>query len=602
MKPYLDTDTLRFILFEVAGLQKVLAQPRFADHDRATVEMLLNAVMDYSDKELHPYFREMDEYPAHYENGEIIVHSQVKRCIALAGEMGLIAAPFDYDVEGMQMPYTVISATAYIQEAANNHLPNYAGLTRGAANLILHFGDDHLKKTFVPSMLAGNWVGTMCLTEPQAGSSLSDITSTAVPERGYYKIRGQKIFISGGDFKGVENVVHLLLARIEGAPAGTRGISLFVVPKHRPGEDGELIFNDVNTIGDFQKMGQRGYCTTHLSFGDKRDCKAWLVGEPNQGLKYMFMMMNEARIAVGRGAAAIAMAASRESLQYARERPQGRLIQDSGTKNPEQEQTLIINHPDVRRMLLLQKAITEGALCLILRSSVYHDLSENHEDPKERERYGLLLDLLTPVAKTYPAEKGLVSVSNGLQVLGGYGYCQDFILQQYFRDIRIFSIYEGTTGIQSLDLLGRKITMKGGEALCQFFGEVKETIQNAQAFPDLEPYAGKLEEALELTTEVTSFLTGFAKEGKFTRFLADASVFMEFFGTLVVGWLWLDMACEAHKQLSRAESAFRKEFYLSKVNTMKFYYRYEMSALRSLADTLMSGIPQTLEEEKEILS
>ena len=601
MNTYTDIKTLQYILFEVLQFEEVLELDRYADHDKESALMLINTVKDFSDKELYPFFREMDEAPAHYEDGQIIVHSQVKAYIEKSGELGLIAAPFGYEEGGMQLPQVLVSAAAWIQECANNHLPNYSGLTQAAANLIEHFGNDHLKHTYFPKMLTGEWTGTMCLTEPQAGSSLSDIISTATPLGDHHLIKGQKIFISGGDYQGSENIVHLLLARIEGAPAGTRGISLFVVPKHRPDRAGEVVFNDVNVIGDYQKMGQKGYCTTHLSFGDKGDCHGWLVGEPHQGLKYMFMMMNEARIAVGRGASAIAMAASKASLQYAKERPQGRPVEDGGNKDVEQEQTLIINHPDVKRMLQYQKAISEGSLYLVLLSSKYYDLSMYHPDRKEREKYRLLLGLLTPITKTYPAEKGMTSVSNGLQVFGGYGYCQDFILQQYFRDIRIYSIYEGTTGIQSLDLLGRKITMNEGEAVCALYGIIDNTLKQAEQYPELQPYVQELKDALTLNTQVTTFLTGFAKQGDYKRFLADATVFMQFFGTLVLGWLWLDMALSALENMNSTDSGYSDDFYRSKVNTMKFFFKYEMTALPGLAETLRKDDMTTMEDPDEIL-
>ncbi|MGB5654921.1 MAG: acyl-CoA dehydrogenase family protein, partial [Robiginitalea sp.] len=505
---YLDLDTLKFLLYDVHKLEEVLLQERFADYDKESVDLFLNAVSDFSDKELYPFFQEMDARPAHFEDGEVHVHPQVSQYMKKAGEMGLAAALFDHEVGGLQMPSSVVTAAAYIQETANNHLPGYIGLTFGAAELILHFGNDHLKDTYVPHMLSGAWNGTMCLTEPQAGSSLSDIVTSAVPEGDHYLIKGQKIFISGGDYKGVDNVVHLLLARIEGAPAGTKGISLFVVPKHRPDAGGNLVFNDVNTVGDFQKMGQRGYCTTHLSFGDQKDCRGWLVGKPHQGLKYMFLMMNGARIAVGRGAAAIAMAAYRASLAYAKERPQGRPLTRTGKKDASEDQTLIINHPDVRRMLLNQKVIVEGSLSLILLSAKYQDLSQTHPEESERKKYQYLLELLTPVAKTYPSEKGVEAVSNGVQVLGGYGYCSDFILQQYYRDIRIFSIYEGTTGIQSMDLLGRKVTMDNGVALTHLAGEMSKTIQAALEVADLKSYAETLSGKTALMKKVLGYLMG----------------------------------------------------------------------------------------------
>lgn len=585
---YIDLDTLKFLLYEVHDLQGVLDQARYADYDQASVELFLNAVKDFSDKELFPFFREMDAQAAHYKEGEIIVHPQVRKYMEKGGEMGLISALFDYEIGGLQMPNIVVTASAYIQETANNQLPGYIGLTLGAAELIVHFANTSLRDTYVPKMITGDWGGTMCLTEPQAGSSLSDIITTAVPDGDGYKISGQKIFISGGDYQGAENIVHLVLARIKGAPAGTKGISLFVVPKKRPMANGDLIPNDVNTLGDFQKLGQKGYCTTHLSFGDQNDCEGWLVGEPNKGLKYMFLMMNSSRIAVGRGAAAITMAAYQASLTYAKERPQGRGLTSTGKKDVEQEQTLIINHPDVKRMLLFQKVVAEGALSLVLLASKYHDLSTTHADSMEREKYLHLLEMLTPIVKTYPSEIGSVSVSNGLQVLGGYGYCNDFILQQYFRDIRIFSIYEGTTGIQSLDLLGRKIPMGDGKALALLSEEIMGAITEASKYNELAPYAKKLGAKLKLMQEVLQFLMPFAQKGDYERFLSDATVFMEFFGNIVIGWLWLEMATKAQSALAASDTRYSKEFFNAKVHAMKFYFKYELPKTTALAEVLMN--------------
>ena len=585
---YIDLDTLKYLLYEVHDLQSVLEQDRYADYDQASVELFLNAVKDFSDKELFPFFREMDAQAAQYKEGEIIVHPQVRKYMKKGGEMGLISALFDYEIGGLQMPNIVVTAAAYIQETANNQLPGYIGLTLGAAELIVHFANASLKDTYVPKMITGDWGGTMCLTEPQAGSSLSDIITTAIPDGEGYKISGQKIFISGGDYQGAENIVHLVLARIKGAPAGTKGISLFVVPKKRPTANGDLIPNDVNTLGDFQKMGQKGYCTTHLSFGDQNDCEGWLLGEPNKGLKYMFLMMNGARIGVGRGAAAITMAAYQASLTYAKERPQGRGLTSTGKKDVAQEQTLIINHPDVKRMLLFQKVVAEGALSLVLLASKYHDLSTTHADPKEREKYLNLLEILTPVVKTYPSEIGAVSVSNGLQVLGGYGFCDDFILQQYFRDIRIFSIYEGTTGIQSLDLLGRKIPMGNGKALALLSAEIMSAITEASKYNELAPYAKKLGAKLKLVEEVLQFLMPFALKGDYERFLSDATVFMEFFGNILIGWLWLEMATKAQSALVAGDSRYTNDFFKGKIHAMKFYYKYELPKTTALAEVLMN--------------
>ena len=598
----MDMNTLNFILNDVHGLEEILQKERFADYDKEAIDLFLQGIKDYADKDLYPVFREVDEDPARFEDGKIYTHPAVKTVMQKAGEMGIIGALFDNEDGGLQMPLTVVEAASYIMSSANNHLTGYPGLTAGAADLIVTFGSQELKDKYVPNMIAGEWGGTMCLTEPQAGSSLSDAVTSASPqEDGSFKIKGQKIFISGGDHEHASNFVHLVLARIEGAPAGTKGISLFVVPKKRINDDGSMESNDVITAGDYQKMGQRGYCTTHLVFGENDDCQGWLVGQPHNGLRYMFQMMNGARIAVGRDGAAVATAAYYASLQYANERPQGRRLSNGGKKDLSQGQTLIINHPDVRRMLLLQKAVSEASLSLVLQGCKYFDLEDTSEG-EEKERNNLLLEMLTPIIKTYPSEMGRISVNNGLQVLGGYGFCSEFVLQQYARDIRIMAIYEGTTGIQSQDLLGRKVTMKGGEGLRLLAGEMMETIKSAMTYDDLRPAAGVLGEKLQQAQKVIEHLMAYAMKGNYERYLSDATIFMEMFGTIVIGWQWLKMGVQAKQALVTGKTEYPASFYEGKLHTMKFFYKYEMPRTNSLAEILMNEETLTIVEEKELIS
>lgn len=602
MAEYMNMDTLRFQLHEVHDMQQLFSYPRYAEYDKEAIELFLASIKDFSDQDLFPCFREMDESPARYESGKVIVHPKVGEAMRRCGELGVIGGSYDYEEGGLQMPNMASHAAYFIMEAANNHVPGYLGLTAGAAHLIIAFGDEALKEAYVPKMLTGDWGGTMCLTEPQAGSSLTDITTTAYPqEDGSYRIKGQKIFISGGDHEYNENFVHLVLARIEGAPAGTKGISLFVVPKHRPAADGSLVPNDVFTAGDFQKMGQKGYCTTHLAFGENEGTTGWIVGQPHQGLKYMFQMMNEARIAVGRGAVSIASAAYHASLQYAQERPQGRRLKNDGSKDVSEEQTLIINHPDVRRMLLLQKAIYEGALSLVMQTALYHDLEVVSQGSEAHERYHLLLELLTPMAKTYPSEKGREAVDNGLQVLGGYGFCSDFVLQQHYRDIRIMAIYEGTTGIQSQDLLGRKVGLKNGKALEYLAAEVQQDIEQAMTHDELKPYAAQLGKKLALVQQVLGKLMPFAAKGQYERYLSDATLFMEMMSTITVAWQWLKMGTAAKQALVTGDQTYTAEFLESKVHTLKFFYKYELAKVDSLAGILMSDEVLTILEEKELI-
>lgn len=599
---YVDMDTLKYMLYDVHKLEGLLGRERFQDHDKEALDLFIDSTKTFADKELFPYMQAMDEKPAYHKDGTVYVHEQVKTMMHKGGELGLISAVFDYDDGGMQIPFMVQTATNYILNAANNHLPGYTGLTQGAAELIIHFASQELKDTYVPEMLSGKWGGTMCLTEPQAGSSLSDIVTKATPtDQGHYNISGQKIFISGGDNHFTENVVHLLLARIEGAPKGTKGISLFVVPKNRVTADGSLEPNDVTTVADFQKLGQRGYCTTHLGFGDADNCQGYLVGEPNKGLHYMFMMMNGARIAVGLGSSAIASAAYYASLQYANERPQGRKLTSDGTKDINDKQALIVEHPDVRRMLLLQKAVVEGSMSLVMLASKYYDLENTATSPEEKKKYNTLLEMIIPVVKTYPSEAGAYSINNGLQILGGYGFCSDFILQLYYRDIRISSIYEGTTGIQSQDLLGRKMTMGHGEGAQLLMAEMMETIQAASQLDSLKGYAKILGDKLQVTQQILGHLMPFAMKGDYERFLADASIFMEFFSLVIMGWTWLDIGVNAQQALITGNGNYADEFYESKLETLEYFFAYELPKTAGHAEILMHPTTVTIKKEKEYI-
>ncbi|MDG2475807.1 MAG: acyl-CoA dehydrogenase [Flavobacteriaceae bacterium] len=600
---YIDLSTVKFFMNKVQELETVLDKERFVDHNLESVDLFIDSVKQFADRELFPYFKEMDEKPAHYKDGTIHVHQQVEKMMKLGGSMGLIAAPFNYEDGGLQLPLLVHTAANYILDAANNHLPGYSGLTAGAAELIVEFASKDLKEKYTPKMLSGEWGGTMCLTEPQAGSSLSDIITKATPcDGGYYKISGQKIFISGGDHQYADNIVHLLLARIEGAPAGTKGISLFVVPKMRLEENGELFFNDVTTVADFEKMGQKGYCTTHLSFGDKGDCQGYLVGKENKGLNYMFLMMNGARIAVGRGASAIACGAYYASLEYANERPQGRKLSSDGTKNLKDKQSLIIEHPDVRRMLLLQKSMVEGSMNLIFKAAKYFDLQHNSTDEKEKHKYHTLLEMIIPVVKTYPSEAGIYSINNGLQVLGGYGFCSDFILQQYYRDIRISSIYEGTTGIQSQDLLGRKMMLNNGEGAKLLLDEIKKTIDKANQDNELKEWASNLNDQLDQTQKILFHLIPFASKGDYERFLADASIFMEFFGLVIVGWSWLEIGLASKHALTMSESSIDSKFYQSKLDALEYFYAYELPKTKGFAEILLHPSSVTIKKEDKVIN
>ena len=600
-KKYVSVENLKFLLNEVFNIQEVLDTPYYAETDGEAVNMILDAATDLADRYLFPHYVEIDRTDHTFEDGKVTIHPKIQEFIKASGEAGFIGASFSYEHGGQQLPEMVTAGAGAIMSAANNGVLMFTGLTAGSAHLILSYGAEELKEKYATKMLAGQWQGTMALTEPQAGSSLSDIVSSATPtDEGHYKLKGQKIFISAGDYEGAENVVHLMLARIDGAPLGTKGISLFVVPKYRE-ENGALVDNDVTTAGVYHKMGQKSTPAVHYIAGDNDNCHGWLVGEPNKGLSYMFQMMNEARLGVGLMGAAIASAAYYASLEYANERPQGRKISDHNAKD--KPQTMIINHPDVKRMLLFQKAVVEGSFSLIMECARYADLIKTTDDEAAKKRYNTLLDLLTPVAKTFPAEYGIRSVSEGMQCLGGFGYTTDFPLETYYRDIRITSIYEGTTGIQSLDLLGRKVMGTGGKSLQLLGEEIKALAEEANTYDDLKKYVGILQEKMQELQKVTQHLGAMAMQGKHELFLADATLYMEFFSLIVIGWQWLKQATVAKKALVTGNpEGDQLKFYESKIHTMRYFYSYELPKTLGLAARLTDKDEViTVEVEKELI-
>ncbi len=592
---FISLRNLKFLLFEVFDVLSLTRHSYFKQHNRKMFEMTLDAALKLGSSLLHPIFEEMDRKPPTLEAGKVKAHPRLGKIMKEFGEGGWIAARFPNEFDGEQLPLMVSNACGMIFSAANYSAYAYPGLTAGAARLITSFGDESLIETYLPHMLSGRWQGTMALTEPQAGSSLSDITTMAAPTReGYYKIRGRKIFISAGDYDGVENIVHLMLAKIEGAPMGVKGISLFVVPKKRIDGTGRLTPNDVAPSQVFHKMGYRGCPITELSIGDGDDCRGWLVGEPHKGLLYMFQMMNEERIGVGGAAASIASAAYYAALEYARERRQGRRPSE---KDPSSPQAPIIEHADVKRMLLFQRAIVEGSFSLLLQCGKYEDMAAVISSGEEKEKYHLLLELLTPVAKTWPSEMGILSTSQSIQCLGGYGYCRDFPVEQHFRDMRIHPIHEGATGIQGMDLLGRKVGMKDGKAFLLFLEEARKTIGEAEAIPALKPLAETLNNALETLRETTLHLASVAQAKGPETFLADATLYLELFGITAIAWQWLLQAATAQKALDGALSKAELNFYQGKLFTCRYFFGYELPKTLGLAKRLTDDDPLTVEME-----
>jgi len=603
---FVSKRNLEFLLYEAFDLLSLTKHEFYQMHNRQMFDMVMNTSLKMAEESFLPILAEMDRNPPELGGGTIKVHPNVRKIMRDFGEGGWIGSIHPEAVGGFQLPIMLDNACNFIFSAANYSAGVYPGLSKGAAGLIINFGSQELIDTYVPKLLSGEWQGTMALTEPQAGSSLTDIVTAAEPtEGGYYKMKGRKIFISAADHDGVDNIIHLMLAKIPGGPLGVKGISLFVVPKKRIGEDGKLVSNDVAASEVYHKLGYRGAPIVGLSIGENGDCRGYLVGEAHQGLRYMFQMMNEARLGVGMGAAAIASAAYYTALDYTHERPQGRKPNE---KDPSKPQTPIIEHADVKRMLLFQKAVVEGSLSLIMQCSFYADMTRV-ETGEAKANYELLLDILTPIAKTYPSEMGIQSVSQSLQCLGGYGYCDDFPIEQYYRDARIHPIHEGTTAIHGMDLLGRKVTMKEGAAFKLYLAEVKKTLEQARMIPELQPLANQLDEALVSLQRVTEHLIGLSKSAGTERFLADATLYLELFGIITMGWQWLKQGLTVQLKLQASPSAAVVEprrdtdadFYQGKLAAMRYFFAYELPKMLGLESVLMAGNSLTVELDSKIL-
>lgn len=590
---FISEKNLKFLLHDVFHINEITQYPYYEEHSKEVFDMVLDTALKLSKDKLYPLLEDMDTNQPEFVDGHVKVHPNVRDLMTEFGGGGWINANFPFESGGQQLPVTIVLASRFIFFAANYSASVYPSLSSGAARLVESFGTDEMKETYLPDMFAGKWQGTMALTEPQAGSSLADIITTAEPtDKGYYKIRGQKIFISAADHDGVDNVIHLVLAKIKGAPAGVKGISLFIVPRERIEGQGYLVFNDVNVAGIYHKLGYRGAPIVQLSMGENDDCRGFLVGEPHKGLFYMFQMMNEQRIDVGLGAAGIASAAYYAALEYTRERPQGRRMDN---KDPNLPQVPIIEHADIKRMLLFQRAIVEGSLSLLLQCATYADY-EKVLAGEEKEKYSLLLDLLTPVAKSYPSEMGILSVSQGLQCLGGYGYCDEFPLQQYYRDVRIHPIHEGTTGIHGITLLGRNITSNGGKGYNLYLEEVTETIRNAGEFSTLAQQAGELRDAVEILEDVTTSLLDIRKGGDAELFTADATLYLELFGIICIAWQWLKQTIVIKKVFEDNATGLDTDFYNGKLCTFRYFFDYELPKIEGLAKTLRkrSGVTITM--------
>ena len=570
----IDQRNLAFELYEVLDAEGLTQRPRFADHNRETFDAAIGTARTIAEKLFAPHNRKSDENEPKYVDGAAELIPEVKPAVDAFLEAGFLNATRTFEQGGMQMPNLLSQACFAHFQSANAATSSYPMLTMGAANLIENFGTEEQKERFLQPMIEGRFFGTMALTEPHAGSSLSDIRTKAEPAAdGSYRLKGNKIFISGGDHPLSENIVHMVLAKLPDAPPGVKGISLFIVPKFLVNDDGSLgERNDVVLAGLFHKMGWRGTTSTALNFGDKDNCVGYLVGKPHQGLACMFQMMNEARIGVGMGAVMLGYAGYLYSLNYARERPQGRLPDG---KDPTAPQVSIIEHTDVKRMLLAQKSYVEGAFDLGLYAARLFDDTETLETEAERKTALELLDLLTPIVKAWPSDYCLKANELAIQILGGHGYTREYPVEQYYRDNRLNPIHEGTNGIQSLDLLARKVVMNNGSALKQLSALIQATCKQAAVHAELNELREPLEKLLAHLGKVTVALLGDLGQGKVNEALANSALYLKAFGHMVIGWRWLQQAVHAQKGLSKGVEA-DVAFYQGKLQAARYFLLWEV--------------------------
>ena len=573
MSGIIDRRTIDFLLFNVFEVDALCSAGRFSDHDRTSLTATLDLSQKLSEDTLWPHAKLSDTLEPELVDGDVQILPEAKDALNVLAEAGFFSAHADFEHGGMQLPVTINHACNGMMKAANVSTHAYMSLTRAAGNLLKAHGTQTQKTLFLQPMLEGRFFGTMCLSEPDAGSSLADIrTRATAQDEGTYAITGTKMWISGGDHDAAENIVHLVLARLPDAPAGVRGISLFAVPKFTVKDDGSIgDRNGIAVAGLNHKMGYRGTSNCLLAFGETTPAIGTLVGKENEGLAAMFHMMNEARISVGIGGAMLASAGYRLSLEYAKDRRQGRPLTQ---RDPATPPVALINHPDVRRMLLRQKAFSEGAMALCFYAGTLVDRQSVTTDATERDRLGALLELVTPVVKAWPSEFGLEANRDAIQVLGGYGYTREFPVERLYRDNRLNMIHEGTNGIQALDLLGRKILRKTSDGVALIFEEIRETLTSAKGLPELQVNCSALERMMDKVSEAIEKIgVRVTVEGK-DRGLAHATPFLNAFGHMIVGWLWLRVAEAALKQTNddNAEGVFL----LGKLAACRYFYDHEM--------------------------
>ncbi|WNG94332.1 acyl-CoA dehydrogenase [Mycobacterium sp. ITM-2016-00318] len=582
---------LDFLLFEWLQVDELTKRERFAEHSRETFDAVLDLCEQLAERYFAPHNKTSDANEPTFDGEKVTIIPEVKDAWDAFAEADLLPMSLDRRLGGAQLPVTVAQAGFAWFSAANVGTTGYLMLTMANANLLARFGSPQLVEAYLQPMLTGRFSGTMALSETQAGSSLADILTRAEPQDdGTYRLFGSKMWISGAEHELTDNIVNLVLAKIPGGPPGTKGISLFVVPKYLVDADGAIgERNDVALAGLNHKMGQRGITNTVLSLGDgtfspggQPGAVGYLVGEEHRGIAYMFTMMNEARLGVGMGAVALGYTGYLKSVRYARERPQGRPVT---AKDPTAPQVPIIEHADVKRMLLAQKAYVEGGMALLLYCAKLVDLQHSAESDDERAHAALLLDMLTPVGKSWPSQWCLEANNLAIQVHGGYGYTREYDVEQHYRDNRLNHIHEGTHGIQSLDLLGRKVTMRGGAGLAALGEAIGRTVAEAG---ELGGEPAELSAALDAAGQHLTGVTAVMFEsGDIEAALANSVAYLEAFGHIVVAWMWLEQVVAAHRR--------EGDFYDGKRQAARYFFRYELPKTGPQLDLLQSLDRTTLE-------
>ena len=587
--PLIDPRDLDFALWRVLDAEQLTRYERFADHGRETFEAVIETARRIAEDKFQPHAAKADANEPYLENGKVVLIPEIGEAVRAFSEAGFMAAHHDADRGGMQLPWTIQQAAFAHFKAANVPTAAYPFLTIAAANLIHAHGSEEQQRLWMQPMLEGRFLGTMALSEPQAGSSLSDVRTTArLRDDGTYAIKGSKMWTSGGEHEISENIVHMTLARIEGAPDGVKGLSLFIVPRYRLDEAGKAsVPNGVRLIGLNHKMGYRGTVNTALSFGEEDDCIGWIVGEPNKGLLQMFHMMNEARVGVAFGAIMLAYQGYLESLAYARERPQGR---HPGDKDPTTPQLPLIEHADVKRMLLQQKAVAEGGLMLALDLAMRIDRMNHDPAPDIRRREGLMLDFLTPIIKAWFSDQALVANHNAIQIFGGYGYTRDFPVERFYRDNRLNPIHEGTNAIQAIDLLGRKASQNHGAAFSAVIQEIDDAIIQAAEIPEAAEIRDATRIARNWLVDTTRKLTEAAPEIGPIHLLANAEAYMDLAGLAVFGWIWTRQAVAAAREGG--------DFAQGKLAAARYVARWELPRAEQRA-RLLQSLDATLVDVQE---